>query len=123
MAQDIKDNSTKRHLDYDRSTPSARPQNAGALRALINTFSYNSVLNVGNGLALLGMTTLIGEFFLTYFAKDKKDIAKKKYDYVVAVKSAAETAAGGGTGNLLPGETAEMERQHQYQERTILGHK
>ena len=28
-----------------------------------------SVLNVGNGLALLGMTTLIGEFFLTYFAK------------------------------------------------------
>lgn len=28
-----------------------------------------AVLNVGNGLALLGMTTLIGEFFLTYFAK------------------------------------------------------
>ena len=27
------------------------------------------MLNVGNGLALLGMTTLIGEFFLTYFAK------------------------------------------------------
>ena len=29
----------------------------------------NTVLNVGNGLALLGITTLICEFVLTYFIK------------------------------------------------------
>ena len=65
----------------------------------------NTVLNVGNGLALLGMTTIIGEitlfvrnhlasniniicpfsigeFFLLHFAKEKKNVAEKKYDYV-----------------------------------------
>lgn len=42
----------------------------------------NTILNVGNGLALLGITTVIGEFFLLYFAKEKKNIAEKKYDYV-----------------------------------------
>ena len=37
--------------------------------AIYLVLSFCAVLNVGNGLALLGMTTLIGEFFLTYFAK------------------------------------------------------
>ena len=42
----------------------------------------NTVLNVGNGLALLGVTTVIGEFFLLYFAKERKNVTEKKYDYV-----------------------------------------
>ena len=42
----------------------------------------NTVLNVGNGLALLGITTVIGEFFLLYFAKERKNVSEKKYDYI-----------------------------------------
>lgn len=42
----------------------------------------NTILNVGNGLALLGMTTFVGEFFLLYFAKEKKNVVAKKYDYI-----------------------------------------
>ena len=43
---------------------------------------------MGNGLALLGITTVIGEFFLLYFAKEKKNIAEKKYDYVTKRRNA-----------------------------------
>ncbi len=42
----------------------------------------NTILNVGNGLALLGVTTVVCEFFLLYFAKEKKNVAEKKYDYI-----------------------------------------
>jgi len=42
----------------------------------------NTVLNVGNGLALLGITTVLCEFVLMYFIKESKSVAMKKYDYV-----------------------------------------
>eukprot|EP00095_Tigriopus_kingsejongensis_P001653 snap_masked-scaffold801_size95070-processed-gene-0.12 protein:Tk01653 transcript:snap_masked-scaffold801_size95070-processed-gene-0.12-mRNA-1 annotation:"hypothetical protein DAPPUDRAFT_206200" len=42
----------------------------------------NTILNVGNGLALLGITTFVGEFFLLYFAKEKKNVVARKYDYI-----------------------------------------
>lgn len=44
----------------------------------------NTVLNVGNGLALLGITTVLCEFVLMYFIKEKNSVAQKKYDYVFA---------------------------------------
>ena len=61
----------------------------------------NIVLNVGNGLALLGITTVVCEFVIMYFIKvsflpavvspgvskfslfqEKNSVAQKKYDYV-----------------------------------------
>ena len=44
----------------------------------------NTVLNVGNGLALLGITTFVGEFLLLYMVKEKDVVATKKYDYLVS---------------------------------------
>jgi len=55
------------------------------VEGLARKFSLkNTVLNVGNGLALLGITTVLCEFVLMYFIKDKHTVAKKKYDYVIA---------------------------------------
>jgi len=79
----------------------------------------NTVLNVGNGLALLGtyadtqsfnsdslinpfhagITTVIGEFFLLYFAKEKKNVAQKKYDYVIHKRRNALAGSNMAEGN------------------------
>ncbi len=66
------------------------------------------MLNVGNGLALLGMTTIIGEFFLTYFAKDKEEVAKKKYDYVMGKSAVAASTAGLQLGSPIGKERREQ---------------
>ena len=74
------------------------------VEGLARKFSLkNTVLNVGNGLALLGITTVLCELVLMYFIKvillllanafipdmfqDKDTVARKKYDYVSALPS------------------------------------
>ena len=43
----------------------------------------NTILNVGSGLALLGVTTVVCDFLLMYI-KERRMIKQKKYDYVDA---------------------------------------
>ena len=76
------------------------------VEGLARKFSLkNTVLNIGNGLALLGITTVLCELVLMYFIKvillslllanafipdmfqDKDTVARKKYDYVSAMPS------------------------------------
>jgi len=54
-----------------------------------------------------GITTVIGEFFLLYFAKEKKNVAKKKYDYVIHKRrNALATAAADNAAVAMVGATS-----------------
>merc|ERR1739844_228989 len=41
----------------------------------------NTILNIGSGLALLGVTTIVCDFLLMYI-KEKGMVKQKKYDYI-----------------------------------------
>jgi len=76
----------------------------------------NTVLNVGNGLALLGITTVLCEFVLMYFIKEKNSVAKKKYDYVFAPPIFPPLLAAAATPRDPPPPPINTERSQVSQE-------